>query len=213
MPSTSPARNTSEHIFSAPKHTPTDDKIINNTKMPTARTALEGKAMKTIAEIYFLYPDDPDIPLVQFNAPNDIKKLNNDELINITTDRNALFSWSYNQLTAQDGWLINTPSTPNIDDDDNQNLPQEVKHDDDEPTTDKNVENCQLDIDDQQPPTQNAQNDEDDSLTNVNHDEDCRYDGDTQKHTDDENHIDGILKNVKDFKSTEEPQGVDEIKF
>ena len=60
-------------IFSAPTHTPTDDEIINNTKMPTARTALEGKAMKTIAEIYFLYPNNPDIPLVQINALNDIK--------------------------------------------------------------------------------------------------------------------------------------------
>ena len=88
----------------------------------------------------------------------------------------------------------------NIDDDDDQNLPQEVKHDDDEPTTDKNVKNCQLDEDNQQRPAQDAQNDEDDSLTNVNHDEDCRYDGCTQKHTDDKNHIDGIHKNVEVFK-------------
>ena len=68
--------------------------------MPTARRALEVKVMKTIAEIFFLYPDDPSIPLVQFNAPNDIRKLNDDELITITTDENALFSWSYDQLTA-----------------------------------------------------------------------------------------------------------------
>ena len=53
------------------------------------------------------------------------------------------------------------------------------------------------------------------SLTNVNHDEDYRYHRGTQTHTDEENHIDGILKHVWDFKSTarEEPQGVDEIKF
>ena len=153
--------------------------------------------------------------MVQFNAPNDIKKLYDDELINITTDENALFSWSYDDLTAKDGWLTKAPSMPRIDDNDDQNSPQEVKQDDDEPTLDKNVENCQLDEDNQQHPAQDAQNDEDDSITNVNHDKDCRYDGDTQKHLDDKNHIDGILKNIGDFKSTarEEPQGIDEIKF
>ena len=41
--------------------------------MPTARTALEGKAMKTIAEIYFLYPDNPSIPLVQVRYYNVMK--------------------------------------------------------------------------------------------------------------------------------------------
>ena len=97
--------------------TPTDEEIINNTKTPpTARQALEVKAMKFIAETFFLYPYDPAIPLVQFNAPNDIRKLNDDELITLTTDEDALFSWSYDQLTAQDGWLTNAPSTPNIDD-------------------------------------------------------------------------------------------------
>ena len=120
IPSISPARNTSERIFSASKHTPTDDKIPNNTKMPTARTALEGKAMKTIAETYFQYPDDPDIPLVQLNALNDIKKLNDDDLINIATDEDALFSWSLDDLMAQDGWRFKAPSTLNIDDDDDQ---------------------------------------------------------------------------------------------
>ena len=89
--------------------------------MPTARRALEVKAMKFIAETFFLYTYDPAIPLIQFNAPNDIRKLNDDELIILTTDEDALFSWSYDQLTAQDGWLTNAPSTPNIDDDNDQN--------------------------------------------------------------------------------------------
>ena len=107
MTSISPSRNTSEDIFSDPKHTLTDEEITKTTKIPTARRALEVKALKFLVETLFTYPEDPSLPLVQINALNDIKKLHDDELINLTADENTfqLFDWGIDKCTAQDGWL------------------------------------------------------------------------------------------------------------
>ena len=210
------SQHTPECTFLATKHSPTGEELKNTVKSPTARRVLEVKALKFFVETLFSYPDDPSLPLVQINALNDIKKLHDDELINITADENEhqLFTWGIDKCTAQDGWLTQSPLIPNIDDDDDQTFPKEVKHDEEEPTTDNNVENHQLDKDDQQHPVQDTQNDEDDSFKNVNHDADYRYDECTQKpqgveeitfcgeiihdttHTDDDIHIHDVQKLV-----------------
>ena len=132
--------------------------------------------MKTIVKDFSQFPDD--LPLIKINAPKDIKKLSDDELINITTDDNALFIWSIDKIRTQDWLHIKAPNTY---DDDDQNFPLEVKHDDDDSTTDKHVENHQFDGYDQQRSAQDAQNDEDSSLTNINHDKDYQFDEDVQK--------------------------------
>ena len=90
MTSISPSRNTSERIFSALKHTTIDDETTNKMNMPTAtQRSLEDETMKTITKNFsclFKWP------LIKINAPEDIniKKLNDDELINLT-DEDALF--------------------------------------------------------------------------------------------------------------------------
>ena len=97
-----------------------------------ARRALEVKALKFFVETLFTDPDDPSLPLVQINALNDIKKLHDDELINITADENTfqLFDWGIGKCTAQDGWFTQAPLTPNIDDDDDQTFLNDEDDDD-----------------------------------------------------------------------------------